>query len=161
MLSKRFELIFKLGRYIRNTDDIISRSVEFSGRFEPFLLCFRNADGFLENRSSVLGFGRKNFGNLSLPDNGVTFFGNTPFAEIIDDIFKSREFSVDVVFAFARSVQFSGEHDFAIFEIFKHMVCVIEDERNFAVRQRFSVLRTVEDNVLHVGAAELFCRLFP
>ena len=40
------------------------------------------------------------------------------------------------------------------------MIRVIEDQRNFAERQPLALFGAVEDNVLHLGAAQLLGALF-
>ena len=161
LFFQRFQVVLQFGDDEIYTVDFAPRSVEFLYRFRSLYLSFGNTYRLFEYASSVGGFGLKYFGDLALSYNRISLFGYTAFAEIIDDISQPRKLSVDVVFALARSVKFTGENDFRIVEVFENFIRIVEDERNFAVRQRFSVLRTVEDNVLHVGAAELFCRLLP
>ena len=47
-----------------------------------------------------------------------------------------------------------------IVDLLEDLVRIVEGERHFAVRKGFSVLRAVENNVLHARSAKGFRRLF-
>ncbi len=160
LFFQRFKVVFQLGYDEIYTVDFAPRSVEFLYRFRSLYLGFGNAYRLFEYTSSVGGFGLKYLGDFALSYNRISLFGYTALAEIIDDVPKSRKLSVDVVFALARSVKFTGENDFRIIEVFKYLVRVIENERNFAVRQSFSVLRTAENYVLHARTSHRLRGLF-
>ena len=160
LFGQRLDLSFEFWRDIDDTADIVARSVKFTHRFEPFRLCLGNAYRLFEYSSSVFGFGRKYFRNLALTDYGIPFFTYTAFVQCVDYIAKSSRSFIDIVFAFARTEQFTGKNDFVEVDVLEYSRGIIEGKRNFTVRQRFSVLRSVENNVLHAAAAHCFCGHF-
>lgn len=77
-----------------------------------------------------------------------------------DNILQTAELAVDEVFTVAVPIQSSGHCDVRGVEV-ENALLVIENERHFAKRERFSFQRPAENDVLHVAAAQRFCGLFP
>ena len=159
LFCKRFELAFEFRGNIDYTRNVVARSVEFTHGFKPFSLGFGNTYGLFEYSTAIFGFTRKYFGNLTLSDYGVTLFAYAAFVQTIDYIAESCGIFVYVVFAVARTEQFTGKYHFVVIEILEYAGGIVESQRNLAVRKRFTALSTVEYNVLHTRAAHGFCRL--
>ena len=153
LFGKGFDLPFEFGGNIDYTADIVARSVEFTHGFEPFGFGLRDAYRFFENGAAVFGLRRQNFGNFALPDNRIPFFTYAAFVQRVYYVAQSCRRFVYIVFAFARTEKFTREYYFVDVVTLENTTGVVERQRNFAVRKRLSVLRAVEDNVLHARSA--------
>ena len=80
--------------------------------------------------------------------------------QAVDNVLHAAGLFVDEILALPAAEQSPRKRDFVVFEVGKHLRRVVKRERDFTKRLTFALLRTAENDVLHVRTAHRLCRLF-
>ena len=121
-------------------------------------LVLDDACGLLEHLPAVLGLRGQYLVDAALADQRIAVLADARVPEQVHDVLQAAGRAVDLVLALAGTVDPTG--DLHLGEVDgQGVVLVFKDQRHLAVAQPPPLFGAVEDDVLHLGAAQGFCAL--
>ena len=151
--------MFHFAHALQKDIEVVVRIGQAPLNFLPARLEHENAGRFLKNGPPILRLGIHDLFDLSLPDDGITFFAQADGMQTIDDVFHAAGLFVDQVFALPAAEQATSHRHFRIIEVRKHVRRIVERESDLTKRLALALLRSAENNVLHVRSAHGLGRL--
>ena len=152
-LFQRLKLAFQLGDDILHTGEVVAHVGK--ALFALLLACavFDNARRLFKDTAPVLALLGEDFVDSALADDRIALLAHARIAEKLDDILEPARGFVDVVFALAAAIHAPGNHHLGVIHA-QRVILVFKDEGNLAIAHALALLRAVEDDVLHLAAAQ-------
>ena len=152
-LRKRLQLAIQLRDDVLHAGEIVAhvRQALFALLLAGAVL--DDARGLLKDVAPVLALLRENLVDPALADDRVALLAHAGVAEQLHDVAQAAGRLVDVVFALTAAVDAAGDHHLGEVHC-QRVVLVVEDEGHLAVAKPLALLRAVEDDILHLAAAQ-------
>ena len=153
LFFERLHARFQFGKDVLDAGEVLPRvlhaalGVQFAG------LVLDDARRLLEDLAPVLRAHGEDVVDAALTDEGIALLADARIAEKVHDVAQAAGGAVELVFALAAAVDAAGDFDFGKIHR-QRLVLVVERQRHFAKRQAAALLRAVEDDVLHLRAAQ-------
>ena len=116
-------------------------------------LVLDDAGGFLKDLAPVLRAHGEYVVDAALADEGIALLADACIAEKVYNIAQTAGRAVEFVLALAAAVDAAGNLDFGKVHR-QRLVLVVERQRHFAKRQAAALFRAVENDILHLRAAQ-------
>ncbi len=149
------ELTRNLAIDVTGTGKVLVHALDLAQRTLLAALMLGDASGLLDEAATLLGAALKNRIELALGDDGMRILAQARIMEDVLDIHQTAGARVDEVFAFARTVHATRDRDLVEIDG-KHVIGIVEDERDLRDADRLARRRPGEDDVLHGLTAQLF-----
>ena len=108
-----------------------------------------NTCGLFKNLAPVGTFGGYDLRNAALADDGVAVSSQARVHQQAVDVLEPDTLAVDEILALAAAVIAAGKHDLARVAV-KDTGGIVDDQRNLRIAQFAALLRSAEDDVLHL-----------
>ena len=161
VLSRFFGILFETVDTALDLCDYISDAVQVYGRGLKLVLRFgltalveHDTRRFFKYLPSVLGLCAYDIGYFALSDDRIALYSYAGIHEELTYVSEPAWVAVDEIFALARPEHASGDGDFVVFER-KYAARVVYHECDLSHALRLSGRCTRENDVLHLGSAEL------
>jgi len=125
----------------------------------PARLVLGDARGLLKDVAPLLALDGEDLVDAALADEGIALLADARVAQQVDDVLQAAGGLVEAVLAVAVAVDAPGDHHLGKGDG-QRPVLVVKDEADLAVGLGLARLRSAEDDVLHLGAAQGLCALF-
>ena len=158
-LFQRLELAFQLGDDILHAGEVVAHVGKALFALLLARAVFDNARRLFKNAAPVLALLGEDFVDSTLTDDRIALLAHARIAEKLDDILEPTRGFVDVVFALAAAIHAPGNHHLGVIHA-QRVILVFKDEGNLAIAHALALLRAVEDDVLHLAAAQRLGALF-
>ena len=112
-----------------------------------------NSGSFLDDRPTLLGASLEDRGDLALADDDVLLATDTGIAEQFLNVEQTARHTVDGVLALSRAEQRAADRDLGELDR-QDVVRVVDGERHFGATEGRTLVGAVEDDVVHLLAAD-------
>ena len=150
---QRLYPILKLGEYVLHAIQVFLGALDALLGVQLAGLEFDDTRRLLENLTAVLRLGGQDLVDTALADQGITVFADAGIVEQVHDVPQSTGRAVDLVFALAAAVHPSGDGYLGEVDG-QRVVFVVENQRDLAVGQAAAGFGAIEDDILHLRAAQ-------
>ena len=93
-----------------------------------------------------------------MADDGIAILADARVAEEVGDILEAAVVAVDAIFALTGAVDAPRDGNLRKRHL-EQAVAIVKFQSHLAIGERFSLLRAVEDDILHLRATERLCTL--
>ena len=151
---QRADLALELGEDVRHTREVRFLVAELLlGEGLPALE-LHDADGLIEEVTTLLRLTGEDLVDLALSDDGVAVLTDTGIVEKLVDVLQTTLGSVQHVLGLARAVEATGNRDFVVIDV-QDAVRIIEGDRHKGRALRAAKLCAGEDDILHGASTQL------
>ena len=116
-------------------------------------LVLDDARGLLEHLAAILAFGGQDLVDAALTDQGIAVLADAGVPEQVHDVPQTAGRAVDLVLAVAVAIHPAGDGNLGKVNG-EGVVLVLKDQRHLAVGEAAAALGAIEDDVLHLRAAQ-------
>ena len=151
---QRADLALELGEDVRHTREVRFLVAELLlGEGLPALE-LHDADGLIEEVTTLLRLTGEDLVDLALSDDGVAVLTDTGIVEKLVDVLQTTLRAVQHVLRLARAVETTGNRHLVVIDI-QDAVRIIEGDRHEGRALRAAKLRAGEDDILHGASTQL------
>ena len=153
LLLQRAHPAFQLVKDVADALHVLLGVLQLLFRFGPADPIAHDSGRLLQSRAAIGGFVGEYLVHLALRDDGVAVPADARVPEQFQHVFQTAGLAVDGVLALAVAVHPAGDAHLVVVHR-QGMIGIIEGQRHLRHTQRPALLGTVEDHVLHLGAAQ-------
>ena len=150
---QRLQLQFQLGDLVADTQQVVLGVRQLTLGLLLAVTVLGNTGSLFEDLTAICALEGKDLVDTTLTDVGVTLTTQTGVHEHFMDVTQTGGLLVDIKFAVATAVVTTGDHNLVSI-IGQSAVGVIQGQRCLRKADSRTLLRTAEDNVLHLCATE-------
>ena len=144
---------------VSETDEVLLGTVEAPDGVLTAVPEMGDACGFFEHVAAAGGLGRDHVRDFALGDHRVAVAAEAGVHEELVDVLQSDLLAVDAVLGLTRTEVPAGNGDLFLV-VGQAAVRVVEPQRDFRITQRPALVRAAEDDVFHLGTAQVLRGLF-
>ncbi len=158
---ERADLAFDFADEVGDAEEVLFRMFEFAEGLAFLGFEAGDAGGFLEDHTTIFGFGGEDLGDVPLGHDAVAGAADAGAEEQLLDILQTAGGAVNEIFAATIPEDTSGDRDFIEIDVNTRgaelvFVDVRDGQRDFRHGERFASVGAIEDDVGHFTATEGF-----
>ena len=159
LAAETADLPAHLADHVGDARHVLVRQRELLQRLTPLRLVLRDAGRLFEDRAPLLGLRRQDLVDLALRHDRVAGPANAGVHEKLLDVLQSARLAVERVLALPVAVH--ATHDLDLVKFAAELLLAIgQEQRNLAQLRRLPGVGPLEDDVLHLAAAQRLGALF-
>ena len=139
---------------VAGTRQVLVHRLDLFERTLLATLVLGDAGGLLNEGAAFLGAALQNGIELALADDGMRILAQSRIVQDVLDVHQAARARVDEVLALARAIHAAGDSHLVKVDG-KHMVRVVEHQRDLGHTHRFTRRRARKDDIFHGLAAQL------
>ena len=152
---QRLHLQFQLGDLVVDTHQVFLGALQLALGLLLAVPVFADTGGLLEDLPALAAFHRQYLVDLALSDNGVALPAHAGVHEQLVHVLQPHGLLIDIVLRLTAAVIPPCHGHLCLLPGREDMLGVVDDQRHLGKAHLVPLLRTAEDHVLHLGAAEL------
>ena len=155
-LFQRADPTAELARNIGEAHQVFIRGGEFFLRLVLLVAILGDARRLFKDIAPVLALARKDLGNLALSDDRIALAPDAGVHEQLMNILQPHRAAIDEILALARAEIAARDRDLVIGDIHAVLArAVVKGDRHLGKTHRLARVRTPENDILHLGAADI------
>ena len=155
LLAQRLHLQFQLGDLVVDAHQILLRALQLALGLLLAVAILADARRLLKDLAALAAFHGQDLVDLALSDDGVALPAHAGVHEQLIHVLEPDGLLVDVILRLAAAVVPAGHRHLRLVAGGENMLRVVDDQRHLREAHLVALLRTAEDDVLHLGAPEL------
>ena len=153
LLLQRLDALLQLGQDVLHAVQVVRGVVHAALGVLLARLELHDSGGLLKDLAAILRLDGEDLVDAALADHRIAVLADAGVAEEIHDVAQAAGRAVDLVLALTAAVHAPGDAHLGEVDG-QGVILVVEDQRHLAEGQALALLGSVEDHVLHLGAAQ-------
>ena len=154
LLAQRLYLQLQLGDLIVDTHQILFGARQLALRLLLAVAELGDTCRLLKDLAALTALDGQNLINLALTDDRVALAAHTCVHKQLVDVLQAHGLLIDIILRFTAAVVTARHRHFRLIAV-EDMLGIVDDQRNLRKAHLVALLRAAEDDILHLGTAEL------